>query len=196
MLSTKAEIEATPSLKAPHGEATFEAWRALTAMSARLRWPSGLDATRAFDALTGVLNRAGFERVVAAQREATRAPRSLLALQLDDDHGLERAIAYITHRVQCSLYEQDLIARVSPAELAILLHDVRLNSAVRVAQRLCDEVRHRTSRGVWGLAPRTVSLGVTEILNGEPLSGALRRAAIALNNAKQRGGDRVGACRA
>lgn len=218
MLDSKVEIGGGRRSKAPH-KPPSEAWRALTALSARLWWTpqlydeqqralwshQDLDLEVAFDPLTGVLSRVGFEQATTVQRQATTAPISLIALDLDtlseinEIHGEtvgDKALAYIAQRVRSGVYERDLVARVSGKEFAILLLDVHLNCAVRVAQRLCDEIRHRTRRGAWGLPPCTVSLGVTELSEPEPLSEALGRVAVALTNARRRGGDRVGASRA
>ncbi len=157
------------------------------------------------DALTGVLNRAGFQPL--AQRCVERyaingQPVSLLLMDLDhfkkinDVHGhgsgdeLLRAFVDVA---QHASRPGDLLARYGGEEFCALLPGASLAEAMKIAERI--RKRFETTQVRWGERPpakTTVSIGVVEIaLPEESIEAAIGRADRALYAAKYDGCNRV-----
>lgn len=126
------------------------------------------------DALTGLPNRRAFDEVGArvwAQAERCEEPLSLLIVdadhfkrfndryghQIGDDvlRGLARRLSASVHR------PQDFVCRVGGEEFALLLPDTDQAGALRIAERVHDEVSMLTvgSAGI-GAGAVTVSIGL------------------------------------
>lgn len=150
------------------------------------------------DALTGVLNRGGWDsHAEAALERAVLAgqPVSLAFLDLDHfkrvndvyghavgDEVLERVAAVI----RSELRESDLVARLGGEEFVLMLVGADRAEAGRIAERIREAV---------ATAPvpvrATLSAGVAQLSEGERLEGLMHRADLALLRAKQTGRDRV-----
>lgn len=153
------------------------------------------------DALTGVLNRAGWDRNApdALRLSAIRnAPASLIYFDLDrfksvnDQHGhavgdavIERVAGLIRDQVR----QGDLVARLGGEEFVALLPGAGLDAALRVAERVrreCESSKDAVSR--------TISAGVAQWHPDESLKDLMARADAAMLRAKQYGRNRVEVC--
>ncbi|MBP1806585.1 diguanylate cyclase [Rubellimicrobium aerolatum] len=149
------------------------------------------------DALTGLLNRRGFEVALAAL--PPDAAGALLLLDLDhfkrinDRHGHpagDAVLRAIGGRLAAALRRGDILARIGGEELAIFLAGQGPEGAGIVARRLCEAVRAAPFTLPDGtVVPVTVSLGGA----GGPASAfpaLLAQADAALYDAKAAGRDR------
>lgn len=150
------------------------------------------------DALTGVLNRAGWskqaETTLAAADESGR-PVSLLYLDLDhfktvnDRHGHSVGDAVIEQAAQLirsEVRQHELVARMGGEEFAVLLVDAGLMHADAVAERIRAEFERNDEP-----VPGTLCVGVAERMPQEGLSALMARADAALLQAKRNGRNRI-----
>jgi diguanylate cyclase (GGDEF)-like protein len=101
------------------------------------------------DPLTGLLNRRGFQDVVARLPFAPRG-EALLVLDLDhfkrvnDTHGHaagDAVLRSLSARLGSALRRDDVVARFGGEEVVVLMPDVELHDAQATAARLCEVVR-------------------------------------------------------
>ena len=167
------------------------------------RLQANLDRQASSDPLTGALNRRAFS--ILAEKEMARAQRhgrSLSLLMMDLDHFKQindrlghgdgdailcRFVAIAT-RV---LRGEDVLCRFGGEEFVALLPATSGAQALVAAERLRLAFA-REGSGVITAAPPlpfaiTVSIGVSELKQGEDIKNALRRADIALYRAKAMG---------
>lgn len=160
------------------------------------------------DALTGCVNRRGFDQ--ALTREVARAVRArrdlaLLALDLDhfkdvnDTHGhpagdmvLREVGALLMHAARAG----DVVARTGGEEFCFVLPDTSVAGAHQLASRLCQSLRSHAFAVRGGAVRLTVSIGIVapDDLEGPVLEAAellKARADEALYFAKRAGRDRV-----
>ena len=150
------------------------------------------------DALTGLANRAGWERdavPVYADAGARGASRSLVFFDVDRFKDVNDRMGHafgdeVLHRLG-----QVLAARVGPdgyaarmggEEFIALLIDAPPAAVQRFAQRVREDFATTA-----GDRPVTLSAGIAFAAPDEPLGDALRRADAALYEAKQRGRNRI-----
>lgn len=156
------------------------------------------------DALTGLLNRRGMDRIL--QRESARHERfgqgyALLMLDIDhfkavnDRHGHaagDAVLAGVANALLQASREVDRIGRVGGEEFCVLLPSTDLEGAEQVARRMLDSVR--ALRVVFNGAELgvTVSIGVG-VAGGPPdaLEAVRQRVDRALYTAKVLGRDRI-----
>ncbi len=156
------------------------------------------------DALTGALNRRGFEsaaqRVLAGCQRAKR-PASLLLIDVDefkrinDEHGHDAGDAALTALHTClrdALREEDVIARLGGEEFVVLLPGASTHDAEIVAERLRGHVSGTSIVRADRALRLTVSIGVAQWqpAHGE-LADLLCRADQAMYAAKRDGRNRV-----
>jgi diguanylate cyclase (GGDEF)-like protein len=157
------------------------------------------------DALSGCLNRRGFEQQLA--RDVRRAARSngelsLLAVDLDhfklvnDSYGHLAGDAVIREAgelLRGATRTTDVVARVGGEEFIVLAPDTSPAGAQQLAARIVDAFRTRAFAGVEGRTPVTVSVGVVSDRVRDEHAGAdlHARADEALYGAKRGGRDRV-----
>ena len=157
------------------------------------------------DALTGLLNRFGFDERAQRELEAAGTPRLPVALAIadidhfkavNDAHGHDvgdEALALIASLLSGSLAGRAaVVGRRGGEEFAILILDCDETGARQAAElmrRRCEE----TPLAVGGLSLRlTVSFGVSARRGGrEPLAALIARADAALYEAKRQGRNRV-----
>lgn len=158
------------------------------------------------DALTGLLNRREFNRLLQEEIERSKRfgrPFSLVLLDLDrfksinDQHGHlagDAVLRETARRLQPIMRKVDRIARFGGEELAVLLIELEATEAAQVAERMIAAVRGKPY--VWDddAAPIavTTSAGVAAVPEHAGTSKALIAAADkALYRAKDEGRDRV-----
>lgn len=177
----------------------FALWRQrVLAARASTRLRAELVRRASEDAMTGVLNRAGWNlqapRVLAAA-EANDQPVALLYLDLDhfksinDRHGHAVGDAVIEHAarlIRDEVREHDVVARLGGEEFAVLLTGAGASRAPAVAERIRDDFENRSSP-----APCSLCVGVADRLPGESLKALMGRADAALLRAKRNGRNRV-----
>jgi diguanylate cyclase (GGDEF)-like protein/PAS domain S-box-containing protein len=157
------------------------------------------------DALTGLINRREFENrlamAVEGVRHDERARHALLYLDLDQfklvndtcGHAAgDQLLKQLTGVLQSQIRGADTLARLGGDEFGILLHDVSLVQAQRIAETLRESVRDY--RFIWqrNVLSVGVSIGIVEIsCHTQGVSGVLSAADIACYSAKDGGRDRV-----
>jgi diguanylate cyclase (GGDEF)-like protein len=157
------------------------------------------------DALTGCLNRRGFDQELA--RATARAARhagelSLLAVDIDRFKRINDTAGHLAGdtvlREVAQLIVQfarvgDVVGRVGGDELLLLLPGADLEAAGVVAERISDVMRGHRFATTRGLERVTVSIGIAgEQIRDPHISNALRaRADEALYVSKRLGRDRV-----
>jgi len=150
------------------------------------------------DPLTGVANRRAFDIHI----EGLQGSAVLLIIDIDhfknyNDLEGHRAGDDCIRRVARALAanvlrSEDLIARYGGDEFAAILHDIDLDDAIHVAERIRRAVSDLAIPGAQEAGTAiTVSIGVAAFLPGEETSDLVRRADEALYRAKSEGRNRV-----
>ena len=160
-----------------------------------------LDLQARTDALTGLLNRRGFETqmafAVSLARRSSR-PLSLITVDVDhfkrvnDTHGHEagdEVLRRLARTLESRLRGSDVVARLGGEEFVALLPDTDLNGAQSIAQALVTAMAEQQDPVVGTI---TVSAGVATMRGAEDNGAAmLRRGDAALYEAKGQGRNRV-----
>lgn len=166
-------------------------YRQLTAENRRLARAAMVDP------LTGIANRRAFD----AQIEQLDVNTVLLIIDIDrfknyNDLEGHRAGDDCIRRVARALAanvlrSDDLIARYGGDEFAAILHDIDLDDAIHVAERIRLAVADLSIPAHEEGAKITVSIGLAAYMPGENSADLLRRADDALYRAKEGGRNRV-----
>jgi len=150
------------------------------------------------DELTGLLNRNGWsDRAVAAHAQAIAAGRPVAVVVLDidyfkrinDDHGHDGGDAVLQRLggiMRARVTAEGCAARIGGEEFAVLLDGDDAVNALAFAERL-----RREFGKAQGEVVATLSAGVAHHQPGESLRDQMRRADLALYDAKREGRDRV-----
>ena len=160
-----------------------------------------LDLQARTDALTGLLNRRGFETqmafAVALARRSSR-PLSLITVDVDhfkrvnDTYGHEagdEVLRRLARTLESRLRGSDVVARLGGEEFVALLPDTDLTGAQSIAQALVTAMAEQQDPVVGTI---TVSAGVATMRGAEDNGAAmLRRGDAALYEAKGQGRNRV-----
>ena len=160
-----------------------------------------LDLQARTDALTGLLNRRGFETqmafAVALARRSSR-PLSLITVDVDhfkrvnDTYGHEagdEVLRRLARTLESRLRGSDVVARLGGEEFVALLPDTDLNGAQSIAQALVTATAEQQDPVVGTI---TVSAGVATMRGADDTGAAmLRRGDAALYEAKGQGRNRV-----
>ena len=160
-----------------------------------------LDLQARTDALTGLLNRRGFETqmafAVALARRSSR-PLSLITVDVDhfkrvnDTYGHEagdEVLRRLARTLESRLRGSDVVARLGGEEFVALLPDTDLNGAQSIAQALVTAMAEQQDPVVGTI---TISAGVATMRGAEDNGAAmLRRGDAALYEAKGQGRNRV-----
>ncbi|PJI98742.1 diguanylate cyclase [Acidovorax sp. 69] len=160
-----------------------------------------LDLQARTDALTGLLNRRGFETQLAfALALARRSSRALSLIAVDVDHfkrvndtyghgAGDEVLRKLARTLEARLRGSDVIARLGGEEFVALLPDTDLAGAQAIAQTLVTAMADHQDPVVGTI---TVSAGVATMRSAEDKGiDILRRADIALYEAKGQGRNRV-----
>src|SRR5690606_39457410 len=130
----------------------------------------------------------------------TGAPFAIALIDIDrfksinDSHGHlvgDQLLRAFARRVSERLREVDLLGRYGGEEFILLLVGTRLAGAVRLAERLREDVAAANWDEVLPGLRLTMSAGVAEYRPGESLEALLERADNALYAAKRGGRNRV-----
>jgi diguanylate cyclase (GGDEF)-like protein len=154
------------------------------------------------DPLTGVYNRRRFLQLgdYELARE-TRTPQGLSLLALDIDHfkkvndmyghgvGDDTLVRFVQACSTC-LRAMDSIGRTGGEEFAILLPETTLAESCELAERMRATVAACQMQGDQEPFQVTVSIGVAQSREGEPLDGLMARADLQLYKAKHAGRNR------
>ena len=149
------------------------------------------------DALTGVLNRSGFE-----QEYLRMAERGGVVVMLDLDHfkqvndryghaAGDAVLVAVGEALMNSVRGSDHVARYGGEEFALLLSGISLDEAHEVVERLRHRIATMRLRHEGRRIGVTMSAGLTQIGPEEPVATVLRRADAALYRAKGAGRNRL-----
>ncbi|HMX16632.1 MAG TPA: GGDEF domain-containing protein [Rhodocyclaceae bacterium] len=161
------------------------------------------DALR--DALTGLINRRGFDLSLASALEGDHPGHGPSLLMTDIDHFKaindrfghlfgDKVIRAIGVVLKDNVKGRDVAARYGGEEFAILLPDTPLEGARTLAEKLrgmiaASRIRRTDNNAM--LESVTVSIGVACYKPAEPAESLVRRADLALYASKQGGRNRV-----
>ncbi|GAB6049769.1 hypothetical protein JCM16106_06130 [Hydrogenophilus islandicus] len=196
------ELSVTP-IRNDHGRITALAV-AFHDLRERQRLLAEIAHTAHYDALTGLLNRHGWERALPReqarlQRNGTTAAVALIDLdhfkQINDRYGHDvgdQVLSALGALLTQNLRPTDLIARWGGEEILVLFPETDLDSALAVLERLRNQwQRQRWETPEGPLEGVTFSAGVA-LWNGEtPFADVLRAADQALYHAKRSGRNRI-----
>jgi diguanylate cyclase (GGDEF)-like protein/hemerythrin-like metal-binding protein len=152
------------------------------------------------DALTGVLNRLGFNGAFSREFERARRyqqPLSVVMLDLDhfkrinDAHGHaagDQVLAGVARLVEANIRDSDIMARWGGEEFVVVAPQTSLQGAALLAEKL-RALMETSPLGPVG--PVTGSFGVAELRPGDSVEHLLHRADEALYRAKGEGRNRV-----
>lgn len=159
------------------------------------------------DPLTGLYNRRAFEDCLGHAIGLNRLfgyPATMLLIDIDhfkrvnDTHGhavgdlVLKAVAAQIVRV-CKR-KSDLVARYGGEEFAVIMRNTTLREAQRLAQQLVEQVRQHPIPIPDGEPIRvTISVGLSELADGESAEEWFRRTDALLYQAKQGGRNRMAA---
>lgn len=151
------------------------------------------------DSLTGVANRRAFEHELKNQitdNEQTHKPLGFLLVDIDyfknfnDRHGHQTGdavLAEVAGVIQQATRDDDFVARYGGEEFAVVLPDLPLDQAKKIAERIRTHIEFARFEHN-GLKHRlTVSLGLAEKEAGERMSSLIQRADAALYCSKEAG---------
>lgn len=153
------------------------------------------------DPLTGALNRRGLEEGYAPASIPTDEKRLAVVMvdidhfkSINDTHGHlvgDEVLRRIARQLSRVLRTSDAIVRYGGEEFLLLLADVTLAEAMRVAERARSAIEAQTIRVGEVPLKVTVSIGVGMQQIREPLGSTVDRADTALYRAKREGRNRV-----
>lgn len=170
-------------------------------ISSRIHLEQEIHRYGTVDALTGIHNRYWFDKILprlTLRVEKTGQPLSLVMFDIDyfkqfnDCHGHlcgDQAIHTVGRILTDHLRPNELAARFGGDEFLILLPDVTLERAERVAERIRTEVMNSPIRMGDGTSHPavTISIGLAQACKGDPSEKLLAAADAALYRAKQNG---------
>lgn len=155
------------------------------------------------DALTGVLNRQGMEEALEIEIARVRRKDSSLCLamldidnfkKINDSRGHaagDEALAHLANVVREALRPQDTLARYGGEEFVVILPETVLADGVQALQRLQRELTARLFLSGQDKILITFSAGVAQLGADETGLEALKRADLAMYQAKRAGKNRV-----
>lgn len=153
------------------------------------------------DALTGLGNRHWmmdmFDRELRRmQKDATSGCVMMVDIDnfklFNDQYGHiagDRVLAAVAQALRDHMRPTDLIARFGGDEFALLLPSIALEQACETAQRLLEHIAQLSPESL--SSPVTVSIGITDTAQNEPLDALVHRADAAMYRAKAAGRNRV-----
>lgn len=171
---------------------------ALDVENARLR------KTSVTDQLTGAYNREFLQQRLPAEiAHARQQGRPLAVAMIDVDHFKavndrhghdtgDRVLAEVSVRLRGAIRRHDLLVRYGGEEFLVVLPDADLQRAREVGERMRQTLQSSPIRVDDGRSIEVrISVGVTELVDGDDAGTIMRRADTALYSAKGRGRNRV-----
>ncbi|MFN2453133.1 MAG: diguanylate cyclase [Pyrinomonadaceae bacterium] len=155
------------------------------------------------DALTGLLNRYGLQRVLPREHaEARRYHRPLSCLMVDldnfkainDTHGHvagDAALVQVALILTEAVRRSDMTCRYGGEEFLVLLPETTLEGAVALAEKIRETTTTRTFGDAAHTFKLTLSAGAATLCENESGNDMIARADIALYHAKAKGRNRV-----
>lgn len=155
------------------------------------------------DVLTGALNRRRiFELAEAELARAVRYEHPICLAMLDLDHFKaindhfghaigDQALRAVADAARGSLRTVDLLGRYGGEELMVVLPETAVEPAAVALERIRSSVAGLRITAAGDPVRLTVSGGLVQVRTGESLEAALKRADLALYEAKRGGRDRV-----
>ena len=158
-----------------------------------------------YDSLTGLNNRRSLERRLPAMIETARqrrAPLTMMVLDIDhfkrvnDTYGHDvgdRVLKGFAAQLQEIVRGGDLLCRLGGEEFVVVMPEVDMNQAARIAERArrITESREFMVDGAAGSVSVTVSIGLAEWRENGDAAELYRRADRALYLSKAAGRNRV-----
>ncbi len=155
------------------------------------------------DMLTGLYNR--YYMTAEGVKEIQKAVRydySLSGIMMDIDHFKsindthghpvgDSILEEIGHMIRKIVRDVDLPIRYGGEEFLLILPHTGLSGAVKLAERLRNQISFHTFRPSGVPIPVTISCGVAEMEKGDTLSNLVKRADVQLYRAKEGGRNRV-----
>jgi diguanylate cyclase (GGDEF)-like protein len=155
------------------------------------------------DPVTRLYNRRYlYERFREEKSRALRNKHSLIALMLDidkfkqvnDTYGHDAGDAVLEELakvIRAVVRAEDLVARHGGEEFCVILPEIPLDGAVRVAERLRRIIERHLLPPAAGARHITVSIGVSALRADDQGHEIFSRADLAMYDAKRRGGNAV-----
>lgn len=155
------------------------------------------------DPLTDTLNRKGLDEALEREIAAMRRRNSALSLSLLDIDNFKRlndrlgheagdnALIHLAKVARACMRPTDTLARYGGEEFVILMPDTTLEKGVEAMVRLQRELTKAFFLSGKDKVLITFSAGVAQLADGEPGSDAIRRADLAMYQAKRAGKNRV-----
>ncbi len=153
----------------------------------------------ATDTLTGLKNRAAFERIMnqqSARTGRTQAPLALLMVDVDKlhayneefgRHGGDEVLQQVAQALKTHARAYDYVVRYENDEFAVVLPDTTMEGARIVAERVRSSVKAIR----WRHRGMTVSIGVAGSKSDDETKTLVVSATASLEQAKAKGGDQV-----
>lgn len=151
------------------------------------------------DGLTGIANRRHFDEQLTSLVGRFQQDRELFSIILLDIDYFKKVNDSLGHQIgdfvlqklslklQSIAVDKGFVARIGGEEFAVLLPRMGEKEAYRWAERL----RRTVEQSAWLHTPITVSIGVTEVREGDENSAILKRVDEALYVSKKSGRNRV-----
>jgi len=164
-----SEIDATPP-KCPVGESSCEWLDEIDDLRQQIDELSALVST---DALTGLYNFRHFETVLQAEMDRSKRsgiPTSLVLVDADhfkavnDTYGHEAgnlALKHLADILRGEVRTTDIVCRYGGEEFAMIFPETHLNLAVKVADRIREQIARRPVEIDGGEIELTVSMGAS-----------------------------------
>ncbi|PIW61714.1 diguanylate cyclase [Shewanella sp. CG12_big_fil_rev_8_21_14_0_65_47_15] len=167
------------------------------------RYQRKLEIMASTDKLTGAANRQVFEEYCHRALEKAKSDQATLSiLLLDIDHfkkvndNYGHSIGDLVLKTVCNLLrgqlkEQDVLCRWGGEEFLILVPEMDLSRAAELAERICRTISQRELKVNGIHISITASIGVAEFQEQEPVEDLIKRADLALYQAKEAGRNQV-----
>ncbi|WP_041054707.1 GGDEF domain-containing protein [Vibrio owensii] len=153
------------------------------------------------DNLTSLYNRRGMDKVLSEMSlSKTGDYKNLVALMCDIDHFKsindnfghilgDEVIVSVSRQIRQQIRSSDIAIRYGGEEFLILLPNISLKDATIIAERVRKAVLEIPLTN--DIPSTSISIGVSELEQGEDLKSLISRSDIALYDAKKKGRNRV-----
>ncbi len=156
------------------------------------------------DHLTGLLNRRAFEEAVNGlikKYKTAKIPFSFIFIDIDffkeinDTYGHtigDETLRDVAETLRKYLRNEDIIGRYGGEEFGVVLPNIKLDTALKIAERLKNAIKNKTIKIDGHNIKITASFGVIEIDNSvNSIDELIKKADLALYAAKKDGRDKI-----